>query len=155
MEAGRRWVCDICEKGEDVDEVFSVRKKDVPRKGKRAGHFFSLAVTDATGEIRVNFWGGADEALVRRTFESIREGEVVRVRGVSGQWEDNMVIQVNQAHGGSIRPALPEEYALSDLIPCTEKDPGEMMAELRSHIGGMRDPHIRGLLERMFADQAL
>jgi len=154
VEAGRRRVCDICEKGMDVNEVFSVRKKDPPRKGKNAGHFFSLNVTDATGEIRVNFWGGPDEALVRRTFESIREGEVVRIRGVSGQWEDSMVLQVNHATGGSIRAARPDEYALSELIPCTDKDPQEMMAEVRSYIEGMRDPDIRGLLERMFSDRA-
>ena len=73
MAAGRQWVNGIIEKGMEIDCIYAIKKKDPPRKGKRAGYFFTIVVSDATGEIRVNYWGKGEEAAVRTTYEALRE----------------------------------------------------------------------------------
>jgi 3'-5' exoribonuclease len=155
MSEGRLWVRDIVSKGLEINEIYAVRKKDPPRKGKKAGYFFSLVVSDATGDIRVNFWGKGDEALVRKAFDSVREGGMVRVRGASDLFGESMVIQVNQVNGDVLEEARSGEFDLADFVASTKKDPEEMYAELRSYIDAIKEPHIHELMDHLFSDAVM
>ncbi len=152
MSEGRLWVRDIVSKGLEVNEIYAVRKKDPPRKGKKAGYFFTLVVSDATGDIKVNFWGKGDEALVRRAFDSVREGGMVRIRGTSDLFGESMVIQVNQANGDVLDLARSGEFDMADFVASTKKDPEEMYAELCSHIDTIKEPHIHELMDILLSD---
>jgi 3'-5' exoribonuclease len=152
LAESRLWVCDIINKGQEVNEVYAIRRKETPRKGKKAGFFFSMVVSDATGDIKVNFWGKDDEALVRRTFDSVREGTMVRVIGMSDLFGEEVVIQVN---GGLLDHAHPEDFNPADFVPATEKDPEEMFAELQACIQEIKEPHIKALMESLFSDPSL
>lgn len=155
MSEGRLWVGDIATKGLEINEVYAVRKKDPPRKGKKAGYFFSLVVSDATGDIKVNYWGKGDEALVRRAYDSVREGCMVRVRGVSDLFGDAMVIQVNQANGDMLDEVHQGEYDLTDFVASSKKDIEAMYSELQDYVGGLKDGHVRQLMAVLFSDPAL
>jgi 3'-5' exoribonuclease len=149
------WVCDILNKGQEINEVYAVRRKDQPRKSRRSDYFFSMVVSDATGDIRVNFWGRDDESLVRKVFDSVREGAMARVKGVSDLYGEEVVVQVNQANGGLIELAILGEYDPSDFVPTTEKDPEVMFAELQAYIGALKEPNIKKLMKTMFNDPDL
>jgi 3'-5' exoribonuclease len=47
------------------------------------------------------------------------------------------------------------EVDFADYFPCSERDPDEMFAELQSTIAGIRNPHLRSLLEIVFSDSRL
>lgn len=152
----RLWVNDISDKGMRIDELYVVKKKDPPRKGRKSNHFFSLNLSDATGEIKVNFWGGSDEAAVRRAFDSVREGAIIRVRGTSDQFNGSMVIQVNTSNGeDTLLEALPGEYDPADFVACAMRDPEEMYAELQGILAGVTDPDIARVLGKLFGDGEL
>jgi 3'-5' exoribonuclease len=152
---GRLRVSDIGGKGQAVDEVYSLRKKDPPRKNRKGEYFFSILVGDSTGDIRVNYWGKGNEAQVRAVFDSIKEGGMVRVRGTTDVFQDNLVVQVNPSNGHAVEDVPEGDYDLSCFVPTTEKDPEAMFAEMMSYVKGIEDPYIRELLERLFFDGTL
>lgn len=156
MGRERLWVSGISAKGMSIDETYVVKRKDPPRKGRKSNHFFSLTVSDATGEIKVNYWGNSDEAQVRKAFEAIHEGAIVRIRGTSDQFNDAMVVQVNISNGkDQIEEAKEGDYDPADFIPCTEKDPDGMYAELQALLGQISDPDIQSVLGQLFGDPGL
>jgi 3'-5' exoribonuclease len=155
MAAGRQWVNEISEKGLEIDCIYAIKKKDPPRKGKKAGYFFSIVVSDATGEIKVNFWGKGEEASVRSTYEALREGSMVRVRGRSDLFGDSVVVQVNQGNGDILEEAKEGTYDLAEFIVTSKKDPEVMFQELLDLLSQIRDKNISRMLELMFSDPAL
>jgi DNA/RNA endonuclease YhcR with UshA esterase domain len=118
VERERRWIKDIAGKGIIVDEAYVVKRKDPPRRDRRGNSFFSIHVSDASGEIRVNYWGGSDEGAVRRVFDGVREGAVVRVRGTSDQFNDVTVVQVNLSNGDLVQEVKEGEYDLANFVAC-------------------------------------
>jgi 3'-5' exoribonuclease len=48
-----------------------------------------------------------------------------------------------------------DEVDKSDYFPASRRDPEEMFAELRGIIAGIGEPHLRALLEAVFADQEI
>ncbi|MDW5563047.1 MAG: HD domain-containing protein [Methanomassiliicoccus sp.] len=156
MGRERQWVSDISAKGMGIDEVYVIKRKDPPRKGRKANHFFALTVSDATGEIRVNYWGNSEEATVRRVYDSVHEGELVRVKGISDQFNGSMVVQVNISNGEDLLEEAREGgYDPADFVACTEKDPEEMYAELQALLSQIVDVDIRSVLGQLFGDQDL
>jgi 3'-5' exoribonuclease len=152
VERERRWIRDITVKGIVVDEVYVVRRKDPPRRDKRGNSFFSIYISDASGEVRVNYWGSSDEGAVRRAFDSVREGAVVRIRGTSDQFNDITVVQVNLSNGDLVQEVKEGEYDLSDFVACSVRDPDEMFTELTAIMDKIEDVHIRAMFDRMFGD---
>lgn len=156
MGRERQWVSDISAKGMGIDELYVIKRKDPPRRGRKSNHFFSLTVSDATGEIKVNFWGSTDEAIVKRVYESVHEGAIVRVRGTSDQFNSAMVIQVNISNGEDrLEEAENSDYDPADFMACTEKDPEAMYAELQGLLGQISDPDISSVIGQLFGDPDL
>jgi 3'-5' exoribonuclease len=156
MGKERLWVSDISAKGMGIDELYVVKRKDPPRKGRKSNHFFSLTLSDATGEIKVNYWGSSDEAMVRKAYDLVHEGAIVRVRGTSDQFNDAMVVQVNVSNGDDLLEEAREgDYDPADFVACTEKDTDAMYTELQGILGQIADPDIRAVLGAMFADEDL
>lgn len=156
MERERLWVSGIITKGMRIDEVYVVKKKDPPRRGRKTNHFFSLVLSDATGEIRTNYWGGNDEGPVKKVHDSIREGTLIRVKGSSDQYNGAMVIQVNPSNGDDVlEEAAQGDFDAADFVARAERDPEEMYGELQSLMVQITDPDIRSMLEELFGDQDL
>lgn len=155
MERERRRIKDIDTKGLVVDDVYVVRRKDPPRQGKKGTYFFTLTITDASGDIRVNYWGGLNEGAVRQVFDEIKEGSVVRVKGSSDRYNDAMVVQVNPTKGDIIEAADGTEFDLAEFVGCSDKDPEEMYQEMWSIISQIENANIQAMLHRMFENPAL
>lgn len=155
MVAERQWVNSIVDKGMEIDCVYAIKKKDAPRRGKKAGFFFTLVVSDSTGEIKVNYWGKGEEAPVRTTYDSLHEGSMVRVKGRSDHFGDSVVVQVNQGGGDTLEEVKEGEYDLSQFIVASKKDVDVMFDELQGLMAQIREPHIREMLDLLFSDPSL
>lgn len=155
MAEGRQWVNGIIEKGMEIDCIYAIKKKDPPRKGKKAGYFFTVVVSDATGEIRVNYWGKGEEAAVRTTYEALREGSLVHVRGRSDLFGDSVVVQVNQGNGDVLEEAKEGTYDLAEFMVTSKRDPEVMYQDLQELLSQIKDEHIRRMLDLMFSDPSL
>ncbi len=155
MTTGRQWVNSIIEKGMEIDCIYAIKKKDPPRKGRKAGFFFTLVVSDSTGEMKVNYWGKGEEAPVRRTYEGLREGGMVHVRGRSDTFGDAVVVQVNQGNGDTLEEPKEGEFDLAQFIVTSKKDPERMFLELQDLMAQIGDRNIQGMLGLMFSDPCL
>jgi 3'-5' exoribonuclease len=152
----RQWISGISARGTGIDEAYVIKRKDPPRKGRKSNHFFSLTVSDATGEIKVNYWGNSDESVVRKAYDSVHEGAIVRIKGTSDQFNDAMVIQVNISNGEDlIEEAKAGDYDPADFVACTEKDTEAMYTELQGLLAQISDPDINAVLGKLFGNADL
>jgi 3'-5' exoribonuclease len=130
--------------GKRVLGFFLVRHKQLePFRDRTRGEFLTLVLADRTGEILARVWEEAP--ALAETFE---QGQVVKVQGeveeYLGRW---------QAIVEKIRPAKPDEYDLTDILPATERDVDEMLAALRVTVEEIEEPHLKALAARFLEDE--
>ena len=132
------------EVGQADTGVFMVSSKDVRQK-KGGDHFLSLTLADRTGDIDAKMWDNVDKVM--DTFE--RDG-FVRVKGVPQIHLNKLQFTIHTLQ------AVPEsEIDLADFFPASARDPEEMFAELRGHIGGLANAHLKALLNAVFDDAGI
>jgi 3'-5' exoribonuclease len=127
-----------------VQGTFLVSYKDVRQK-KSGEPYLSLTLTDRSGELDAKMWDNAAEAL--NTFE---RDDFVRVKGLLQIFQNRPQLTLHK-----IQPVPESEVDLADYLPASKRDRDEMFRELQGWIAGISDPHLKGLLEAMFADQEI
>ncbi len=136
--------------GDPVDSLFSVKyKRAVSEYGGGKGYYFSFGAADRTGEIEVTYWGGPRREAVQGVHDSFREGEVVRVQGMTGTYKERKKIDVNEGKGAI---SATENYDLKDFLPQSEKDVEELYKQLLGLVGSLKHDGLRALLNGFFAD---
>jgi 3'-5' exoribonuclease len=139
--------------GDVVNDFFAVKIKNPPRTYKR-GTWFSLVVTDKTGEISVKYWGGDNKERVKRLYDSFKTGDVVQIRlGNVETYEEKPQISINETNGG-IRRCGSNEYEVSDFIPSLdEKKIKELFELIKQDINNIENPQLKKLLDIFFRDE--
>ena len=139
--------------GDVVNYFYAVKIKQAPRAYKR-GTWFSLVVTDKTGEIDVKYWGGDNKERVKRLYDSFKIGDVIQIRlGNVEIYEDKPQISINETTGG-MRRCNPKEYDVSDFIPSLDKDHiQELMGIVKDEIKSIENKQLKDLLTLFFDDK--
>ncbi|MBZ5635804.1 MAG: HD domain-containing protein [Acidobacteriia bacterium] len=127
-----------------VQGTFLVSYKDVRQK-KSGEPYLSLTLTDRSGELDAKMWDNAAESL--NTFE---RDDFVRVKGLLQIFQNRPQLTLHK-----IQPVPESEVDLADYLPASKRDRDEMFRELQGWIAGMSNPHLKGLLEAMFADEVI
>jgi 3'-5' exoribonuclease len=128
--------------GQAVDSVFLVRER-IRRQKRNGDRFLKLQLGDVTGMVEAVAWDG-----VERIDEAAAPGSAVRVAGryeVDARYGASLVVK-------ALRPAEPGEYDAADLHDAPPLPYDQMVAALRELVATVQNPHLRGLLERIFAD---
>jgi 3'-5' exoribonuclease len=129
--------------GQDLDQVLLVRAREV-RPRREGGEELRLVLGDRSGTLEAvvgaELSGGAP---------ACEPGACVRVAGRVG---------VHPRHGArlsvrALRAAEPHEYALDDLLDGPHRSADGMEADLRSLVATVQDPHLRALLDAVFAPE--
>jgi len=138
--------------GNIVNDFFAVKIKNPPRAYKR-GTWFSLVVTDKTGEIDVKFWGGDNKDRVKRLYDSFQTGDVIQIRlGNVEIYEEKPQISINETTGG-IRRCNPKEYDVSDFIPALEEERiKELFDVVKEEIKSVENEQLKDILTLFFDD---
>ncbi|HEY3940283.1 MAG TPA: OB-fold nucleic acid binding domain-containing protein [Bryobacteraceae bacterium] len=129
---------------ETVTAQFLVLSKEIRQK-KTGDPYLSLHLADRTGEIEAKMWDNVAEVM--DTFE---RDDFVKVKGLVQVYQNRAQFTVHR-----LRRLDDQEVDLSDYFPCSDRNPEEMFAELRGIIAGLANPHLRALLENVFADARL
>jgi 3'-5' exoribonuclease len=130
--------------GQQAQGIFLVQSKDV--RSKRTGEpYLSLVLMDKTGEIDAKMWDNVAEVA-----ETFGRDDFVKVRGEISLFNNRTQFTLHR-----LQRIDEAEVDLADFLPASSRDPREMEAELRQVIAGLQNPHLRGLLEAIFADQEL
>ncbi|MEW5783668.1 MAG: HD domain-containing protein [Bacillota bacterium] len=108
----------------------------------RAGEFFlKLLLGDVSGSIKGIMW---DAAQIK---EQIQKGDVVFLRGEVSDYHGPQVVI------SDLRRLDPEKVNRAFFQPVSDRDPKEMLAELKEIIAGeVREPHLKLLLLSLFND---
>lgn len=138
--------------GDIVNDFFAVKIKKPPRAYKR-GTWFSLIVTDKTGEIDVKFWGGDNKDRVKRLYDSFKTGDVIQIRlGNVEIYEEKPQISINETTGG-IRRCNPKEYDVSDFIPALEEERiKELFDVVKEEMKSVENEQLKDILTLFFDD---
>ena len=139
--------------GDVVNDFYAVKIKQAPRAYKR-GTWFSLVVTDKTGEIDVKYWGGDNKERVKRLYDSFKIGDIIQIRlGNVEIYEEKPQISINETTGG-IRRCNPKEYDVSDFIPALDKERiNELMNIVKEEIKTIENKQLKDLLTLFFDDK--
>jgi 3'-5' exoribonuclease len=129
---------------QNVEATFLVSHKEVRQK-KTGEPYLSLTLADRTGDLDAKMWDNAAEVVSIFTHN-----DFIRVKGATQVFQNRMQFTIHKLK------VVPEsEVDLGDYLLASKRDRNEMYAELQAHIGGMTNPHLKGLLDGIFADPAV
>jgi 3'-5' exoribonuclease len=126
----------------EITAFFAAVSKQV-RTGRDGGRYFALTLADRTGQIDGRMWEIDDAG-------DFDPGDVVKVRGEVCRFNERLQIKVEK-----IRRAMTDEYELVDFAPQSQRDIGEMWAELQGWVASVRDPDLKALLEAFLSDEEI
>ncbi|MBK7930854.1 MAG: hypothetical protein IPJ98_26270 [Bryobacterales bacterium] len=130
--------------GAQITSIFLVQSKEVRQK-KSGEPYLSLQLSDKSGDVDAKMWDNVEQVV--ETFE---KNDFVRVSGLPSVYNNRLQFTIHKM----VR-ASDDQVDFGDFFPASSRDRDEMLAELRSIIAGMANPHLRGLLEAIFADESI
>jgi 3'-5' exoribonuclease len=141
--ADRVWITDL-RPGTDVEEAYVVRSRDV-RQRRGGGSFLAGTISDRTGDVAFLVWENVD------TLTGIlAPGQVVRVRGQVQKYNSRLQVVVRRAEALS-----PGDVDQELFVRASSVDVDHLWSEFNGFIEEMKDPHLKQLLFRVFADEAV
>jgi 3'-5' exoribonuclease len=126
-----------------VDSLFLVREK-IMAMAKNGKPYMTIKLVDRTGEVEGRVWDRVDEFAA--LFE---KDDFIKVQGKASVYLGKMQLVIQEL--GSVEESRVD---LADFLPVSERDPAEMVAELRERIATMQDPHLRQLMEAFVEDES-
>jgi len=138
-----KFVTDLHE-GEGVKAVFMISERRIliARNGKP---YAKVLLTDRTGDVLGIVWEDA-----RQQVAPLVPGDVVGVKGNVESYDGRVQVRIER-----IEKLKDDEVDMSALVPTTASDIPTMMAEVRRHISGIRNPHLKALVEKIFFEDGL
>ncbi len=125
-----------------VSTTFLVKSKELRNK-KTGGQFASITLSDRTGDIVSQWWDNFED-----TIDTFDRDDIVFARGLVTVYRNHLQLSLHR-----VRPCQEHEFDLADYFPATKYDVDEMFAELMAIIGEFKNPHLRQLLQNIFADE--
>ena len=83
-------------------------------------------------------------------MDTFDRDDFVKVKGLPQIYQNRPQLTVHK-----IRRLEDHEVEPGDYFPCSKRDPEEMFTEFRGIISSLGNPHLRRLLEDIFADPGL
>ena len=124
-----------------IHGTFRVQHKDIRQK-KHGDPYLSLILADRTGEVDAKMWDNAAEVL-----DAFERDDFVRVKGLYQIFQNRPQLTIHKI------AAVPEsEIDFADYFPASRRDRDEMFGELQGWIASIANPHLRALLDAIFAD---
>jgi 3'-5' exoribonuclease len=125
-----------------VDSSFAVKSRSLAAFRNKPGQYLNLTLADRTGEIAARAWDNAE-----RIADCCAPGSVVRVRGRAEEYQGKLQLIVE-----AVEEVAPSEVDPADYLPCSRRDPMEMMEEVDAAIESVTNPHLKALLKAFFSD---
>jgi 3'-5' exoribonuclease len=124
--------------------VFLVQQKEVRQK-KTGEPYLSLTLCDRTGDVDAKMWDNVQEVM-----DAFERDSFVRVKGMVQLFQNRPQLTIHR-----LQLVAESEIDITDFLPASKRDRDEMFAELKGWIASMTNPHLKALLETIFADEAV
>lgn len=141
----RRWHLDVADMtpGTRLDGVYGLLNPQVSAS-RNGNPFLKCVLRDATGRVNGRKWT-VEPALL----EAIGSTAFAHVSGSCENFNDQIQVRIE-----SIEPAEVDAEQLRMLLPASEREPAEMLAELRSIMETLADPSARAVAQAYFDDES-
>lgn len=137
-------LCDI-KAGDEIYHYLAVNKFEV-KTARTNKTFGNIELRDRTGTISAKLWDNFEPL-----FGQIKEGSIVRVKGVAEDYMGQLQIKVEK-----FKIASPDEgVTIHDFLPRSLRNPGEMKKELNDRIEQISNPYLKQLLNNVFTPEIL
>ncbi|MBI3755407.1 MAG: HD domain-containing protein, partial [Deltaproteobacteria bacterium] len=131
---------DIKEKSK-IEDIFLVTKKEMGMS-KSNKPYLNIKLMDRTGEMEARVWDDAED--LSRKFE---RNDFVKIKGSAIAYQGGLQLNVSE-----ITKIDDDKISVRDFLPASKREPDEMMAELESLVKGIKDSHIKKLLNLFLED---
>ncbi len=138
---GRQWTADLRERS-TVHEIYLVTHKAMPLS-KNGKPYLSLTLTDRTGSVDARVWDNVPE--VSKRFE---DADFVRVKGNAVLYQDRL-----QLHLQTLERVDESTVSAVDYLPRSAAAPEKLWSELTELLHTVDNPHLRGLIDQVLADE--
>lgn len=119
--------------------------RKMERKEYTGGERLALEFGDQSGRIDGVMWEGFGDIV-----DVLEVGDVVKVRGIVGEYRDRPQIRVER-----LRPATPEEARPEDFLPRSSVPREELESELDRFIDSLTNAHLKMLMRDMLGEGTL
>jgi len=126
--------------GDRLVGFFAVRR--LARREHNGRPYLTMNLADKTAAVNAVMWEGF-ETIVDR----LRPGVVVKIQGMMSEYRDQPQIRLEH-----IRLAVDHEYDLTQLLPVSPVPPEKLASRLDEIVNSITDPHLRRMMEIIFAD---
>ncbi len=141
--ADRRYIADLAP-SERVEGVFAIANTQLGRT-RQDKPYLRCLVSDRTGELSGRMWS-IDQAL----FNRLPTDGFAWIEGETQPYQGQLQLIIHM-----IDPVDPTPEQMRDLLPCSQHDPEEMLAEVSSLLDTLEHPAIRALAQAYLADDLL
>lgn len=140
----KKYLADLGE-GQQVYNIFQVKKKElVPFKEKK-GKFLSLVLGDKSGEMDAKVWDKGEELT-----QSFALYDFVVIKGIVTKYNQRLQITVE-----SLKEIPVKDKDLFHFLPTSPRDPDEMWSEIEKEIETIKAPYLKNLVYVVFSDEKL
>lgn len=147
-DSGARKFIEDLKMNDHVHSKFAVKYKR-PLRDYAKGYWFTVGLSDRTGEIDLTYWGGHDQMRVQKVWDSFEEGDVVLVDGFVSEYKQKKKIDVNEGKGEIVRTT---EFRIEDFVAECKRDADEMFGLVMKEVDSVKDPLMKKLLMSFFGD---
>lgn len=136
------YVSDIKE-NDRVESYFLVKDKNIAM-AKNGKPYINIKLMDRTGEIEARVWDNAEE--IAGQFE---KNDIVTIKGRGSLYQGKVQLSLID-----VRKAPEGVASAADFLPRSEREPDDMLSELKGIISGIREPYLKRLMDSFVDDQA-
>jgi 3'-5' exoribonuclease len=137
--------------GTPIETFLQVRTKSLRVVATGRGEIFSGDLGDNSGEIKFAAFSGST-INCKELDDTITLAAIIQVKGIKNTHQGYPQIVVSSRDGGSMRPALPREYDLSNFVPKTNQDVEAMWGYVTGLLSTIKDPSLKSLVDSFNTD---
>src|SRR5258706_4028852 len=132
------------EPNQTISTFFLVQSKEIRQK-KSGEPYLSLTLCDRSGDLDAKMWDNVAEVM-----ETFDRDDFVKVKGLVQVFHNRQQLTIHK-----MRRAADPEVELADYFPASERNPDEMLAELREIVARINNSHLRALLDALLTNPEL
>ena len=125
-----------------ITTSFLVHSKEVRQK-KSGELYLSLLLGDRTGDLDAKMFDNVNEVL-----DVFERDDFVKVKGLIQVFHNRPQLTIHK-----MRRMDDSEIDFSDYFPSSRRDADEMWSELRAAVEGLKNPHLKDLLNSILDDE--
>jgi 3'-5' exoribonuclease len=126
------------------DQVFLIAAKDL-RTTSNGSLYIHCVLADKTGQVLARVWQATDAM-----FEQMPEGGFLRFKGRVENYKGSLQFIID-----GMRPADPKAVDLSEFIPHTTEDIGEMFDRVKEILRQIKSKPLLSLMKQFIRDESL